>query len=55
MLAARVSGSVPGWELLAAFEMANLEVEETREMVGLLLVGLWMAVLTLFPGRRLPY
>lgn len=50
MLAARVSGGLPAWELLAAFEMANLEVEEIREMVGLLLVGLWMAVLALFPG-----
>lgn len=55
MLAARVSGAVPAWELLAALEMANLEVEETREMVGLILVGLWMAVLTLFPGRRFPH
>lgn len=55
MLAARVSGKLPAWELLATFEMANLEVEEIREVVGLLLVGLWMAVLTLFPGRRLPY
>lgn len=55
MLAARVSGTLPAWELLAEFEMANLEVEEAREMVGLLLVGVWMAVLTLFPGRRLPH
>ena len=55
MLAARVSGALPAWELLATFEMASLEVEEIREMVGLMLVGLWMAVLTLFPGRRFPY
>ena len=55
MLAARVSGALPAWELLAAFGMANLEVEEAREMAGLILVGLWMAVLTLFPGRRLRY
>ena len=55
MLAARVSGALPAWELLAAFEMANLAVEEIREMVGLVLVGLWMAVLTLFPRRRSPH
>jgi hypothetical protein len=55
MLAARVGGALPAWELLTAFEMANLEVEEIREMVGLILVGLWMAALTLLPGRRVPY
>lgn len=55
MLAPRVGGALPAWELLTAFEMASLEVEEIREMVGLILVGLWMAVLTLFPGRRFPY
>ncbi len=55
MLAAGVSGALPAWELLAAFEMANLAVEEIREMVGLILVGLWMAVLTRFPGRRSPH
>ena len=55
MLAAGVSGALPAWELLATFEMANLAVEEIREMVGLVLVGLWMAVLTLFPRRRSPH
>ena len=55
VLAAQVSGALPAWELLATFEMGNLAVEEIREMVGLILVGLWMIVITSLPGRKLPY
>lgn len=55
VLAAQVSGVLPAWELLAIFEMRNLAVEEIREMVGLILVGLWMIVITFWSRHKLPY
>ena len=44
-LAPRVVGRVPFLEMFGAFEMKNVGVEESREMYGLLLVALWMAIL----------
>lgn len=50
-IAPRVIGKVPFAEMFDAFEMKNVGVEESREMYGLLLVALWMAVVA-FAGRR---
>jgi hypothetical protein len=47
----RVVGKVPFGDMFAAWEMQNAGVEESREMYGLLLVALWMAVIAL-RGRR---
>jgi glucan phosphoethanolaminetransferase (alkaline phosphatase superfamily) len=44
-IAPRVLGQVPFRDMFAAFEMKNEGVEESREMYGLLLLGLWMVVL----------
>jgi len=45
-IAPRVVGRVPFLDMFGAFEMANVGIEESREMYGLLLIGAWMAVLT---------
>lgn len=44
-IAPRVLGKVPFLDMFAEFEMKNEGIEESREMYGLLLVGLWMVVL----------
>jgi len=51
-LAPRVVGRVPFREMLGAFEMRTVGVEESREMYGLLVIAAWMAVLTLRARRR---
>ena len=38
-------------EMTASMQMVNLEVEEAREMLGLLIVFVWMAVLTIASRR----
>ncbi len=53
-LAPRVIGRVPFASMFVEFEMANVAVEESREMYGLLLIALWMiAVAVAARGRRL--
>jgi hypothetical protein len=42
----RVGGRVPLPEMFSAWEMKNLEIEESREMYGLAIVAVWMAALT---------
>lgn len=48
----RVVGKVPFRDMFAAWEMQNAGVEESREMYGLLLIALWMAVIALRGRRR---
>ncbi len=50
-LAPAVAGRVAPGDLFREVGMASLEIEEAREMVGLLLVAAWMLVL-LFTARR---
>lgn len=45
-IAPRVVGRVAFLDMFEEFEMKNVAIEESREMYGLLLVALWMAVLT---------
>ena len=51
-IAPRVLGKVPFRDMFAEFEMHDLGVEESREMYGLLIVAVWMAVLALVARRR---
>lgn len=51
-LAPRVLGHVPFLDMFGAFEMKNIGIEESREMYGLLIVAVWMAVLTIAPVTR---
>jgi hypothetical protein len=51
-IAPHVLGRVPFLEMFGAFEMANLGVEESREMYGLLIVAVWMGVLAVATFRR---
>jgi Transmembrane family 220, helix len=44
-LAPRVVGRVPFGEMFGAFEMQSVGIEESREMYGLLIIAVWMAVL----------
>ena len=46
-IAPRVLGKVPFAAMFAEFEMRDLGVEESREMYGLVIVAVWMAVLAL--------
>jgi hypothetical protein len=46
-LAPRVVGRVPFREMFGAFEMRTAGIEESREMYGLLIIAVWMAVLAL--------
>lgn len=46
-IAPRVVGAVPFLDMFSAFEMANVGIEESREMYGLLIVAIWMGVLAL--------
>lgn len=43
-LAPRTIGRVPFGDMFGAFEMKNVGIEESREMYGLLLIAIWMAV-----------
>ena len=51
-IAPRVLGKVPFGAMFEAFEMKDLAVEESREMYGLLLIGVWMAAVSLAAWRR---
>ena len=53
-IAPRVLGKVPFRDMFAEFEMHDLRIEESREMYGLLIVAVWMAVLALVARRRVP-
>ncbi len=50
-IAPRVLGKVPFREMFSAWEMKNIGIEELREMYGLVIVALWMAVLTVANRR----
>lgn len=51
-LAPRVIGRVRFLDMFGAFEMKNIGIEESREMYGLLFVGVWMLVLVVRATRR---
>ena len=51
-LASRVWGRIGFSELFAAWEMANPNVEEGREMYGLLIIASWMALLVIAVLRQ---
>ena len=51
-LAPRVIGNVPFASMFAEFEMANIAVEESREMYGLVLIALWMIAIAGAAWRR---
>ena len=51
-LAPRVIGKVPFTAMFAEFEMANVGVEESREMYGLTLIALWMIAVAIAAWRR---
>ncbi|MGH7502895.1 MAG: transmembrane 220 family protein [Longimicrobiales bacterium] len=53
ILAPRVLGQVRFLDMFGAFEMKNVGIEESREMYGLLIVAVWMAVLTI-AGKKSP-
>lgn len=44
-IAPRVVGEVPFGDMFGAFEMESVAIEESREMYGLLIIAVWMAVL----------
>jgi hypothetical protein len=48
----RVLGKVGFSEMFQEAGMATLEIEEGRELIGLLLVAIWMVVLFFRSGRR---
>ena len=52
-LAPHVVGRVPAGDMFSAWEMKNVDIEESREMYGLLIIAAWMLVLALRvrPGR----
>ncbi len=50
-IAPRVVGTVSPKSMFSAWEMTNLSIEESREMYGLLLVALWMAVVAIRAER----
>lgn len=52
ILAPRVAGQVRIAELLQSYEMKSVEVEEGREVGGLLIVAAWMGTLTWSSHRR---
>ena len=51
-LAPGVVGHVPFFAMFGDWEMRDRGVEESREMYGLLIIGAWMAVLTVLGFRR---
>ncbi len=50
-IAPRVIGRVDPKSMFSAWEMKNISIEESREMYGLLLVALWMAVVAVRAER----
>jgi hypothetical protein len=48
----RVLGVVPFGSMFESFEMQNAQVEESREMYGLLLITMWMLVVAYVSRRR---
>lgn len=50
-IAPRVIGQVRFLDMFGAFEMKSVEIEESREMYGLLLIVAWMLVLTVRSAR----
>ena len=55
-LAPRVVGRVPFRDMFGALEMRSVDIEESREMYGLLIIAAWMAVLALRRrGPRAPW
>jgi hypothetical protein len=48
----RVLGQVAPGDLFRETGMATLEIEEGREMIGLLLVAIWMTVLFVIGSRK---
>lgn len=51
-IAPRVVGKVRFSAMFAEFEMANTGIEESREMYGLLFIGLWMGAVAIAAFRR---
>lgn len=51
-IAPRVIGQVPFMSMFGAFEMANMGIEESREMYGLFMIGGWCAVLAICALRK---
>lgn len=51
-IAPRVVGKVRFSAMFAEFEMANVGIEESREMYGLLFVALWMIAVAIAAWRR---
>ena len=51
-IASGAQGAVSIGELFGAWEMKNTAVEEHREIVGLLMVAIWMIVLAVTARRR---
>ena len=51
-IAPRVLGKVNFTDMFAEFEMANLGIEESREMYGLLIVAAWMTAVAVAAWRR---
>lgn len=47
-----VWGKVPFGDMFGAFEMADIGIEESREMYGLLIVAAWTAFLAWRTARR---
>ena len=51
-LAPRVIGTVPFSAMFEEFEMANIAIEESREMYGLVLIAIWMIAVASAAWRR---
>lgn len=47
-----VIGQVAFFDMFEAYEMKSLAVEQAREMGGLLIIALWMAVLAIRSNRE---
>jgi hypothetical protein len=50
-IAPRVIGRVPPSDMFGAFEMRSTGIEESREMYGLLITAVWMAVVAIRASR----
>ena len=51
-IAPRVLGKVGFLEMVSAWEMKNIGIEEEREMYGLLIVAVWMGAIAAAAWRR---
>ena len=51
-IAPRVIGKVPFMSMFGAWEMKNMGIEESREMYGLFMIGVWCAILAYRALRR---